>query len=271
MTENGRRAESPTQDAVAACCTEIYGHPLTRMVFGPSWHPGGLALTEELARQAGLQAHQRVLDAGTGHGTSAIHLAKQFGCHVIGITLEQSGLEAGERAAQSEGVEGQVTFELAALASAELEGETFDMVLMECVLSSIVDKPGLLARLHRSLKPGASLVLSDVILDGDLPFDVGRPEMTALCLAGALPLDTYGDLLDEAGFSVAMTRREDHRVAEFMRGLKAAMLMAEVASRLGKIRVGAQTLAAAKDALHRVEALVSEGTVGYGSAIAVKR
>ena len=51
---------------LAACCVDVYSHPIARWLFGDSFHPGGLALTQRVARLAGVGPGPRVLDLGSG-------------------------------------------------------------------------------------------------------------------------------------------------------------------------------------------------------------
>src|SRR2546430_14252602 len=45
-------------------------------------HPGGRRSTREMLALAGLEPGQRVLDVGCGVATTAIEVARRFGCHV---------------------------------------------------------------------------------------------------------------------------------------------------------------------------------------------
>jgi 2-polyprenyl-3-methyl-5-hydroxy-6-metoxy-1,4-benzoquinol methylase len=50
-------------------------------------HPGGLAASSRLAETCGIGVGDRVLDLGCGKGTTAIYLARKYGCDVTGIDL----------------------------------------------------------------------------------------------------------------------------------------------------------------------------------------
>ncbi|WP_027283366.1 SAM-dependent methyltransferase [Rubritepida flocculans] len=53
-----------------------------------------------------------VLDIGSGWGGLALHLAREHGARVTGITLSQEQLEAARARAEAEGLSGRVRFEL---------------------------------------------------------------------------------------------------------------------------------------------------------------
>src|SRR5260370_8062718 len=71
-------------ETTKACCADLYASDWVRLLLGESLHPGGLSLTERLGVLLGLDAQTRVLDLAAGRGTSALHLARVFGCQVIG-------------------------------------------------------------------------------------------------------------------------------------------------------------------------------------------
>lgn len=63
-----------------------------------------------VARKLGLREGMRLLDVGCGWGTMAIHAAKNYGCHVVGVTLSQPQRDYAEARAKSEGVDSLVEF-----------------------------------------------------------------------------------------------------------------------------------------------------------------
>ena len=187
---------------ILACCATAYSHPAARFLLGDSFHPGGLALTAELAQLSGIDAESRVLDAGSGPGTSAVHLAKTTGCRVVGITLEQEGVTRGRELARQHGVEERTVSFQGDIQEAELELETFDVVLIECVLSIVPDKAATLSRLNDLLRPGGRLGLTDVTVNGRLPPELRGVLATGGCVGDALSLKQYCTLVETGGFSV---------------------------------------------------------------------
>ena len=129
----------PQTDELTACCAITYSHPLARWVLGDSLHPGGLTLSARLARLAEIGPESVVLDVGSGRGASAVHLAKTIGCRVVGVTLEEDGYNAARESADRNGVGDRATFLKGDIRQADLEPESFDAVLMECVLSILPD------------------------------------------------------------------------------------------------------------------------------------
>jgi ubiquinone/menaquinone biosynthesis C-methylase UbiE len=92
-----------------------------------------------------------------------------------------------------------------------LPAASVDVVISNCVINLAADKSLVLRDTFRVLKPGGRFAVSDVVADGPVP-DGLRQNMEAWvgCLAGALAIEDYRRLLDEAGFedvSIEITRR----------------------------------------------------------------
>jgi arsenite methyltransferase len=64
------------------------------MLLGDVFHPGGLALTRHLGECIDLAPGVQVLDVACGRGTSAVHLAERFGCHVTGLDYGTENIAA---------------------------------------------------------------------------------------------------------------------------------------------------------------------------------
>ena len=57
---------------------------------GTTKHMGGFESTQELIEQCHLCKGTYVLDVGCGVGATACHLAKTYGCQVVGVDLRDS-------------------------------------------------------------------------------------------------------------------------------------------------------------------------------------
>ena len=67
---------------------------------------------------------------------------------------------------------------------------------------------GAAQEIHRVLKSGARLVITDVVLRGEIDAETRVPSGFAACIAGAKPLDGYVRILEGIGFHTPYT--EDH-------------------------------------------------------------
>jgi hypothetical protein len=78
-------ARNDTPADLRSCCASLYQSDWARLLLGDSFHPGGLALTERLGQLLRLGPDHVMLDVAAGRGTSAVHLARVFGCRVVGL------------------------------------------------------------------------------------------------------------------------------------------------------------------------------------------
>ena len=115
-------------------------------------HPGGEAHTRRLLELAALPPGARILDLGAGDGES-LRLLRALGCQAEGLDL----------APRSELVrQGDL------LRTGLLDG-SLDAVLSQCAFFVSGDQPGALAEAYRLLKPGGTLLLSDVFFVDPAP------------------------------------------------------------------------------------------------------
>jgi ubiquinone/menaquinone biosynthesis C-methylase UbiE len=211
-----------------------------------------------------------VLDAGSGRGTTAVHLAKTLGCRVMGITLEAEGVEAGVELAQQEGVADRVSFLQGDLSGARADIAAFDAAIMECVLSILPDKPAALERLFGVVCPTGYLGITDVTVNGPLPPELQGILAVAGCVADARSLEEYAALISNAGFRVVETTDLQDVLLGTLKDIKGKLMVAQIAIKLGKISLDPELLPQAKAMLASVEDLVRNGTLSYGMVVAQK-
>ena len=91
--------------------------------------------------------------------------------------------------------------------------ESIDVVVSDCVLNLVRpdDRLRLFRELHRVVKPGGRVVISDIVSDEDVPEHLQRdPELWAGCVSGASRLDRFLQAFEEAGFyGVTLAERPD--------------------------------------------------------------
>ena len=164
-----------------------------RAVAGETLRPGGFELTDRAAERIGAVPGWRVLDVGAGLGATVSRLRSRYGVKAWGV--EPSSAQLG----QARAVPGLVRARGDGLPFAR---ERFDAVFCECVFSLFDDRPAGLIEFHRVLKPGGSLVLSDLC--------ASRPasEGGVSCADRAEPLAETVRLVRTHGFAVELL--EDH-------------------------------------------------------------
>jgi arsenite methyltransferase len=253
---------------VGACCSIIYSHPLATWLIGESFHPGGLALTDELAALTDLGPGKRLLDAGCGRGASTVHLAESTGCEAVGLTLESDGVERGRRLARATGVAERTKFVQDDILHMDTAIGDFDVVLMECVLSTLEQKPESLRQLYRITKPGGFIAITDVTVSEELPELLRGSIGAALCMADARGLDEYMSMVEEAGFRVTEYRSAKEAVRALIKKIGTRLMIADAAIGLGSLKVDRSLIVSARDALKVAAKLVDDGKLGYGLIVA---
>ncbi len=100
-----------------------------------------------------------VLDAGSGRGDLAIHLARR--CprwHIVGVEADAAKTEAARKIAKQLGLN-NVEFRVGKLEDLACEGE-FDLAVSADVLEHIDDDRAVLANLCRALRPGGHVIVT---------------------------------------------------------------------------------------------------------------
>jgi arsenite methyltransferase len=77
---------------------------------------------------------------------------------------------------------------------------TADLVISNCVINLTIDKVGAFREIHRILKQGGRMVISDLVTDVEVAPSSVSVEKWCSCLDGALTKEHYLDSIRKAGF-----------------------------------------------------------------------
>lgn len=130
-------------------------------------HIMGKEATIALGKLAGVASGMRLLDVGCGVGGPARTLASHFGCRVVGVDLSVDYAAAARELSQRVGLGTRVDFHCADVLRLPFGEGTFDGIFLIHVAMNVSDKGGMLAELHRVLKPGGWLALWEVCRGSD--------------------------------------------------------------------------------------------------------
>jgi tocopherol O-methyltransferase len=100
-----------------------------------------------------------VLDVGCGHGATAICLAQQYGCCVLGITISEKQAQIARALAASAGVRERVTIVAANAETFAYPTAQFDLLWTMESSEHFADKWGYFQNAARSLGPAGELLL----------------------------------------------------------------------------------------------------------------
>jgi ubiquinone/menaquinone biosynthesis C-methylase UbiE len=83
-----------------------------------------------------------------------------------------------------------------------LDNETIDVITSNCVINFCESKEDALKEAFRALKNGGRLTIADIVILKDIPANMKQSvELWAGCVAGALSIKEYEEILKKVGFS----------------------------------------------------------------------
>ncbi len=142
--------------------------------FCPSWlvpllenrYVEGVAGAALLLKRASVEAGMRVLDAGCGPGRITIAAAELVGTsgHVVALDIQPAMLAKLEDRMRQHGIS-NVTTVLAGLGNGALSAADFDRAFLVTVLGEVPDPRAALREIHRALRPGGVLSITEVLPD----------------------------------------------------------------------------------------------------------
>lgn len=151
---------------------------------------------------ASLKKGETVLDLGSGAGFDCFLAASKVGASgkVIGVDMTPEMVEkARENARKSR--TSNVEFRLGEIEHLPVADNSVDVVISNCVINLSADKPKVFREIHRVLKPGGRVAISDIALKKKLPKRI-RESMQAYvgCVGGAVHIDEYKRIVEASGF-----------------------------------------------------------------------
>jgi arsenite methyltransferase len=189
---------------------------------------------------ASLRTGETVLDLGSGAGVDCFLAAREVGPagHVIGVDMTPAMLEKA-RANAARGGYPQVEFRLGEIEHLPVADASVDCIISNCVVNLSPDKPQVFREAYRVLKPGGRMMISDIVLDSELPESVKKSVAAYTgCIGGALKRQEYMAAITKAGFTkveiVAETRVPVDLWADFPEEAK-SLSRDEIKTALGAI------------------------------------
>jgi SAM-dependent methyltransferase len=152
---------------------------------------------------ADLKEGETVVDLGSGAGIDVFLAASRVGKsgRVIGVDMTADMVARGQQLAREHGF-ANVEFRLGEIEHLPLEADSVDAIISNCVINLTADKLASFREIHRVLKPGGRILISDLVTAGTLPEDVRHSAIAwADCLAGAMEKEAYLETIRVAGFA----------------------------------------------------------------------
>ena len=243
------------------CCARLYESDAVRWLLDDQLHPGGDRLTRRLAELAGVEPGRRVLDVACGSGATALVLARELGCDVVGVDLGSRAIEQATAAARAAGLHARARFVLGDAEALPFPDGGFDIALSECSLCTFPDKRSAIAEMTRVVRPGGTLAIADVTADLDaLPAPLRSAAARIACIADARSADEYASMLCDAGCEAPAVEPHDAELRSMADRVQARLRVARMLTPPGEQRE--RVAAAAKLATMAINSLAN-GTLGY--------
>jgi SAM-dependent methyltransferase len=146
---------------------------------------------------------ETVVDLGSGAGMDAFLAARQVGPtgHVIGVDMTDAMLEKARENARKVGLENIVEFRKGQIESLPIEDASVDAIISNCVINLSPEKHRVYSEAYRVLRPGGRIMVSDVVLERELPDEILHSIDAYLgCIGGASLRGAYLETIEKAGF-----------------------------------------------------------------------
>ena len=262
---------SPGTETLKQCCAKLYESDLAKILLGDSFHPGGLKLTERLGSLLQLTQDNRVLDAASGNGATALFLAERFGCQVVGIDYSGQNVADASELALGKGLSSLVRFERGDAESLPFPDESFGAIICECAYCTFPNKADAAREFARVLHSGGRVGLSDLTRGPVLPKELDSFLAWITCIADAQPVDTYADYLRSAAFELEEVELHDEALTEMVQQIGMKLLGAEIMVGLNKLRPPGVDFGNAKQLAKSALDAIQNGQLGYVIITASKR
>ncbi len=244
----------------------FYGDCFFELIIKDVLHPGGLELTERLANLANIDENSTVLDIASGKGTSAIFLAKNFNCNVVGVDLSKGIVKKATYVANTEMLSDRdkVSFKISDAEKLPFKAGAFDAIISECALCLFPNKKGALTEMYRVLKDGGKIALSDVTLE-KTSRELRNKLLFFGCLTGAESLSVLQDMIEGIGFVDVSAIDSSQVVVDLYKSLKRrSSLLKHLLKIVGNSKNGDVNVKNLVEFGKTAEQLILAGKLGYG-------
>lgn len=194
------------------CSTEVYNIMNDEYDRLEGYNPDadlklGCGLPTQFAK---IKKGDTVVDLGSGAGNDcfvARHETGESG-KVIGIDFTEAMIERARLNAEKLNYN-NVEFRFGDIEKIPITSNVADVVVSNCVMNLVPDKPKAFAEVFRILKPGGHFSISDIVLTGELPDRIkNAAEMYAGCVASAIQKKDYLQIIADAGFKNITLQKE---------------------------------------------------------------
>ncbi|MBN2806933.1 MAG: methyltransferase domain-containing protein [Prolixibacteraceae bacterium] len=152
--------------------------------------------------KSGAKKGEICIDLGSGRGTDVIRLAETVGetGFAFGVDVTEEMIRKAEKTAEKMGIS-NIRFIHSDLEHIDLPDDTANLIVSNCTLNHVANKPAVWAEIYRLLQNGGRFVISDIYSTDIVPEEYATdPVAIAECWAGSIPKTEYLKIIQQAGF-----------------------------------------------------------------------
>jgi sarcosine/dimethylglycine N-methyltransferase len=183
----------------------IWGKTLHMGLFEEPGEPLGIAqqrATDHMARAAGLEPGDSVIEVACGVGSTAIHLAGCYGVTVHATNIAEAQLDEAAEHVRAANLSERISLGFADYHELPCPANSYDCWWCQEALLYATDRERVLAEARRAVKPEGLIVFTDLTLSRALA-DAERQQFGTDIRAPHLwAIDDYDRLLAKIGFTV---------------------------------------------------------------------
>jgi len=158
---------------------------------------------------SGVREGETVLDLGSGAGFDLLLASDKVGTRgkVIGIDMTDEMIARARKNIKTAGVT-NIEVRKGLIEELPVESSSVDWVISNCVINLSPEKSKVFKEIHRVLKPGGQISISDIVAE-ELPEEIlNNKKLYNSCIAGAISEKDYLAGLAEAGLTdIQVTER----------------------------------------------------------------
>lgn len=163
-------------------------------------HYGGLAATDELARNARVTNGSRVADFCAGLGGTVRYLAYKYGADVTGIELTPSRVAGAQELTRRVGLEDRARVVEGNVMNVPIAPATMDAVVSQEAFCHVPDPRRAISEAFRILKSGGRLAFTDWIANEPLSNGDATLMWDGMAIQPLRSIPQYRDIVRNAGF-----------------------------------------------------------------------
>ncbi len=198
-----------------------------------------------------------VLEIGCGSGRYAMRVAETVGCRVVGVDINEPGIQTANQLVAAANISGQLRFERCDVSKAlPFADATFEAAFANDVLCHIPQRLQVLREMFRVVRPGGRMLFSDALIIGGM---ISQQEIAARSSIGYYIFSPPGEnerIMERVGFQVVSVRDTSDNAASIAKRWREAREARREA--LSAVE-GATNFAGLQQFLSSVQILCGEG------------